>query len=295
MTKILSLIMALIAFLGGFFCAMPAETGNFKEIKDIPYGIDEEQKVDVFLPKNGSSVKGVTVFLHSGAWMSGYRSEFYDKMEYYADKLGIAAASVGYRYVGEGKNITYKDMLEDISAGIAAVKRVAAANGIKLEKAAVCGLSAGAHLSLLYAYGCADVSPLPISYVVAYAAPSDFTDEAYYATDSEGKVSAALPIELLCGADLSKGLTDPEARGKLSAASPISYVSSSSVPTVLVHGTADEAVPYSNALGLSAALEKAGAECRFFSYEGVGHLISERADADEKLRETLDEFANRLR
>lgn len=281
--------MALVSFFCGLFCGIPDEDFSLKRIEGVPYGLDEQQKVDVYIPKKVRS-DAVAVFIHSGAWSGGYRKEFSDKMEYYADKLGVSAASVGYRFLGENNSVTYEDMLCDIENALNTVKNIGAANGIGFKKAAVCGLSAGGHLALLYAYKCSGNSPIAIAYAVGYAAPADFTDMGYYSVLPGGALSAGLPIEKLCGADLSKGLNDADNINRLRSASPITYASSG-VPTVIVHGKADNVVPYSNAVNLFNALRNNGIESYLFSYDDVGHLLTQTAENDASLNKTLEELA----
>ena len=289
MTKLISLIMTLVSFFCGLFCGVPDNDLSLKRIEGIPYGIDEQQKVDVYIPKKVRS-DAVMVFIHSGAWVGGYRNEFSDKMKYYADNLGVSAASVGYRFVGENSSVTYEDMLCDISDALNAIKNIGAANGIRFKNAAFCGLSAGGHLALLYAYKCSEISPIAIAYAVGYAAPADFTDMGYYSVSSDGVLSAGLPIEKLCGADFSKGLKDTDNINKLRNASPITYASAG-IPTVIIHGKADNVVPYSNAVNLFNELQSRGIESYLFAYDEVGHLLTQAAENDALLNKTLEEFA----
>lgn len=291
MTGLISLIMAFVAFFCGLFCGIPNKDSSFKRIEGVPYGFDEQQKVDVYIPKKVRS-DSVMVFIHSGAWSGGYRKEFSDKMKFYADSLGVPAASVGYRFVGENNSVTYEDMLCDISNGLKAIKNVGTANGVRFKKAAVCGLSAGGHLALLYAYKCGGNSPIAIAYAVGYAAPTDFTDMGYYSVSSDGSLSSGLPIEKLCGADFSRGLKDADNIRKLQDASPITYASAG-IPTVIVHGKSDNVVPYSNAVSLFNALQSRGIESYLFSYEEVGHLLTQTAEDDASLNKTLEELAFR--
>jgi acetyl esterase/lipase len=55
------------------------------------------------------------------------------------------------------------------------------------------------------------------------------------------------------------------------AASPLTYVSKSSVPTMTVHGTNDLRVDYKHAEWIDAALKKAGVESLLIPMAGGGH------------------------
>lgn len=292
MARIISAVFSILAFVIGIF-GNAANIGKpYKTFENVPYGCDEQQKVDVYLPKNADKEIGLMVFVHSGAWISGYRSEFKRQMQQYAEQLGIAAASVGYRFTGGDTAVTSEDMLDDITAAVKAAQTVAAANGVSFDSMALYGLSAGAHLSLLYAYKCADTSPVPIAYVVSNAGPSDFTNPAYFTADGSGGVSAVLPIGELCGAELSRGLDDAETVRRLKAASPITYVGSGSVPTVLAHGDCDSVVPYSDSAALAARLAEAGVDHYLFTYHGVDHLLTGETDNDADYNALLLRLAN---
>lgn len=102
MARIISAVFSILAFVIGIF-GNAANIGKpYKTFENVPYGCDEQQKVDVYLPKNADKEIGLMLFVHSGAWISGYRSEFKRQMQQYAEQLGIAAASVGYRFTGGG-------------------------------------------------------------------------------------------------------------------------------------------------------------------------------------------------
>ena len=54
-------------------------------------------------------------------------------------------------------------------------------------------------------------------------------------------------------------------------ASPITHVSADDPPAVIIHGTADAAVPYTQAVKLTQRLDEFGVPCEFFTIEGGGH------------------------
>ena len=63
--------------------------------------------------------------------------------------------------------------LDDIDMCLAKVKSKAAEKGIKLNGVLLMGGSAGAHLSMLYAYARKETAPLPPVAVCAYCPPVD--------------------------------------------------------------------------------------------------------------------------
>jgi acetyl esterase/lipase len=121
-----------------------------KKITDMSYGSSDAQKFDLYLPKsNKSKCTAVVIYIHGGAWSSGDKGG-YDSACRSDAKNGYAAATLNYRMLGEGA--TWADMLDDINDAMSLVKSTAAQNGINLNKAALTGASAGAHLAMLYSY-----------------------------------------------------------------------------------------------------------------------------------------------
>jgi dipeptidyl aminopeptidase/acylaminoacyl peptidase len=69
------------------------------------------------------------------------------------------------------------------------------------------------------------------------------------------------------------GLGAPvEAVPELAArASPVTFAAADSAPLLLIHGTADEGVPFSQSAELVAAYRQAGAQIELVPVDGAGH------------------------
>jgi dipeptidyl aminopeptidase/acylaminoacyl peptidase len=65
------------------------------------------------------------------------------------------------------------------------------------------------------------------------------------------------------------GLTNKEEIARES--SPLTYVRKQNPPIITIHGDADEVVPYSPAVRLCEALDKAGVTNELYSIKGGGH------------------------
>jgi len=114
---------------------------------DIPYGLDEAQKYDVYLPA-GASNAPIIVMVHGGAWTSG-------------DKQGddVATAKAGY-FVGKGYifvSLNYRLLPKsdpliqaaDVARGIANIQTNAIKWGGDKNKIVLMGAGAGGHLAAL--------------------------------------------------------------------------------------------------------------------------------------------------
>ena len=285
MQKIIAFFMSIIAFIMSLFGLTP-KTPGVSEYKDLAYGsVSSSQKLDLYLPERDDKNVGLIVFIHGGGWQSGDKKELTETAKGVTRDFGYATASLNYRMLGE--KATYKEMLEDIQAALALIKQKAQENGYTIKCCGLIGYSAGAHLSLLYAYKNRDVSPIPIEYVSSLAGPTDLTDPNFY--QNEGLAA------LLGGVSGVSGLTADNRdnySAELLAASPVFYVDANVPKTVLCHGTADDIVPYSNAQILSQKLSDAGASYMLITFEGANHGVLGEASASSDLYyQTLIEWS----
>jgi acetyl esterase/lipase len=67
------------------------------------------------------------------------------------------------------------------------------------------------------------------------------------------------------------GAAIQEAKDKARAASPQSYVTADDVPSLIIHGTRDLLVPYTQSVRFKAALDAAGVATTLITVEGGGH------------------------
>jgi dipeptidyl aminopeptidase/acylaminoacyl peptidase len=97
--------------------------------------------------------------------------------------------------------------------------------------------------------------------VVAAATPADLTryQSAAWAVFM-GQVGAPAGVS-----------PDPVAAAAYRAASPVTHVTSSSAPMLLLHGDADTVVPFQMAETMPDAMEKAGAKVKLIRLPGGGH------------------------
>ena len=113
---------------------------------DLPYGEDERQKLDVYMP--GQASEGpvpVLLFFHGGYWVIGHK----DLLGFMATALTTAPAllvSVGYRLAPGAK---YPEQVNDCRSALRWVYDHIADYGGDPERIFVGGHSAGGHLAAL--------------------------------------------------------------------------------------------------------------------------------------------------
>ncbi len=232
-------------------------------LRDVEYGVVDGHslRLDAYLPAD-NEVHPAVVQIHGGGWRGGDKSSFRREGLKYA-REGVAAFSINYRLSGVAP---YPAAVEDCVRAIRWIREHAAEYGIDPDRLAARGGSAGGHLSLMMAFLepgeddlSADGEPLAnlLRCVVAKCGPTDFT-----ADDSMHEERALLAF---------MGGTLEEMPDEFAEASPVTHVSADDPPVLMVHGTEDRTVPYSQATILKERCKQAGVAVELITIEGGGH------------------------
>lgn len=229
--------------------------------KDVAYGTDAAQKMDIYLPAaRSTATTKVLVFIHGGSWSSGDKNEFDEAIAAILPKLtNYAMVNINYRLANNGTN-KFPVQMTDIQSALDFVKSKSSEYMIDANKVGLIGASAGAHLALLQAYKFnADGR---IKAVVDLFGPTDLND--LYVNHPFPTASQPVLVNLLG--------TTPAANAALyQQASPINFISSQSVPTQIFHGTLDIINPISQSLALKAKLQTNNVKVEMTTYTGEGH------------------------
>ena len=235
-------------------------------------------ELDLWLPPAGETPTPVVVFLHGGGWRLGsrhsagpaYNGADPGPFEQVAQS-GIAVASIDYRLSGEA---TWPAQLHDAKAAVRWLRRRSGELGIDPARIAAWGESAGGHLAELLGLTIDDdalegqvgiVGPSSaVAAVAAWYGPSDI---ASVATDL-----GADPLDPTSREALLIGAAAPTALEIAAQASPISHVTPSAVPFLLLHGRADRMVPAVQSERLHDALAAAGVRVELHLYDGADHM-----------------------
>lgn len=287
--KIVAFFMSVIAFFSSLF---GFSTGHeYKLFKNVAYGAHERQVVDICLPTDSDKDEiGLVLFIHGGAWILADKEGYEDNIEGICEDYGYAAAALNYRYLSEDTDMY--DILDDIESALATVKQTASENGLKVTKVLLTGSSAGAHLSMLYAYSRKDTAPIEPVAVVNYCGPTDLTDDNYYYNSDLGEDGALGDDEFIaqlfsyaCGKDFTYETRD-SAIEELKKVSPLYYVDENTVPTVINHGQKDNIVPFSNASALVKKFDECGVKYDLNIYPNSSHGL----DKDKQCSKTADKL-----
>ncbi|MET9514737.1 alpha/beta hydrolase [Streptomyces sp. NPDC002994] len=222
-------------------------------------------ELDLWLPDEPQGALPVIVYIHGGAWRTGTRTDMGPRLRGWRPgpfarlaQAGFAVASLDYRLSGEA---LYPAQLDDVTAGLAWLNARAAELGLDTRRIVTWGESAGAHLAALLAL------TAPVSGCVAWYGPTDLT--ALPAQSAPGAYDAAdprTPEALLIGAAIA------DAPDRARAASPVTYVTATAPPFLILHGTDDSAIPLAQGEELAAALRDAGVEVDFQPVPGADHV-----------------------
>ena len=301
--KIIAFFMSIIAFFMGLFggggsnpekpVTPPSEpSSSYIRYEDVSYGSHERQKLDVCFPAEHDGEVGLFLLIHGGAWIEGDKDSCTETATVAARDFGLVGAAINYHYISD--SVHMDTLMNDIDLALAKIKEMGAEKGINVNKVMFMGFSAGAHMSLLYAYSKADTAPIKPVAVVSCAGPTDFTDESFYINNDIGNSETMAALFSWAGgkpfiyADRAK----PEIKASLEAISPLSYVNASTVPTILNHGDKDTIVPYSNAVSLDAKLTEYGVPHHFNTYRNDGHGLGNDKATDDVAYTHLIEYIN---
>ncbi len=280
LTKIGAFFMAIISFFNILFAGYIRHYPDNRIFLNQSYtdSKNERQKYDLVFPKDAKGNLGLVLCIHGGGWVEGSKDEYTESLFQVSEDKGVAAACMNYRYVSE--DVSYDDVLDDISSALAAIRAKGAEYGVNIDKVLLTGISAGGHLSLLYAYTKKDSAPIEPVCVVELCGPTDLENPFFYSV--ENRIGASVGVEYFrniisngIGFDIDLDNFDA-ARDVMKKYSPVNYVDENTVPTVLGQGEIDNIVPYQNSIDLDKKLTEFDVEHTFISFPNSNHECEDK-------------------
>jgi alpha-L-fucosidase 2 len=221
----------------------------------IVYGeaAGEKLTMDYYAPA-GPGLHPVAIIIHGGGYIGGTSRN--GSEAYCADFLapaGYAVFAINYRLAPE---YPYPAMVQDVQRAIRFIRAHAAEWSADPKRIALVGGSAGGYLSnmagLLNSPGDrsaqdpVDRESARVQAVVTLFGPTDFRGKPMNEN-----------VQALLGAPIAQRGQD----AVCAEASPITHVSKSAPPFLLIHGDKDEAVPFTESTNLQEALHALGVRC----------------------------------
>jgi acetyl esterase/lipase len=229
-----------------------------QEILNVSYGSDQLQNMDVYLPAGRTTANTkALVMIHGGAWVGGDKTDMNEAIASLRTQLpDFALFNINYRLASLPATNLWPAQLDDVNAAMAFITSKAGDYKFNGNKIAIGGASAGAHLALLKAY---KQNSGNIKAVVDMFGPTDMSDLFV----KNASYQPLLTI-FMGGSPTS----NPSA---YTNASPLFAVSAVSVPTIILHGTADAVVPITESDSLNNRLTTAGVAHQYEKYAMEGH------------------------
>jgi acetyl esterase len=210
---------------------------------------------DASIPE-GSGPFPAVILVHGGGWVGGSRKIDVAPLFKPLADAGFAWFSVDYRLANSP--LSFGVAVDDVAAAIRFIKSRAEEYRIDPTRIAVVGESAGGQLG---AMAVLNEPGAKVKAVVAMYTPTDLVT----LLKSSGLIPAQIR-ESLQGTPFEGLLV-----ARLAQLSPIEKVSSDMPPFLMIHGTADNVVPFAQSRAMCSRMQEAGAPCELFKVPGAGH------------------------
>lgn len=243
----LGLLAAACSPLGLLNSLGPRDTGAHRAARDLAYGDDPRQRMDIYAPK-GAGPYPVLVFFYGGGWDSGSR-DLYGWAAQALAARGFVVALPDYRLVPQ---VRFPAFIEDAAAAVAYAAQVVGQYGGDPDRLGVLGHSAGAHLAMMITldrrYMAAVGQPDLIKAAAGLAGPYDF-----------------LPFDVDASKNAFGRAPDP------TLTQPVTFVRADAPPIWLGHGTADTVVHDEDTVILDERMRAVGGRSEAKLYPGLDH------------------------
>ncbi|KAI3778871.1 hypothetical protein L2E82_08259 [Cichorium intybus] len=261
--------------------------------RDIVFGDQPRNKLDIYLPKNDGKNDGpkpVIAFITGGAWVIGYKA-WGSLLGRHLSGTDVIVACIDYRNFPKA---TISEMVKDASRGISFVCNNISEYGGDPNRIYLMGQSAGAHIA-----ACALMEQAIIECDAAQSTTWSVTQIKAYFGLSGGynlyKLAEHLntrgPYQSLfysiMGGEQSLSRYSPE----ITVQDPNNKNAVSILPPIILfHGTADYSIPADCSKTFVDALQRVGVKAELMLYEGKTHtdvFVQDPMRGDDKLFDDL--------
>ena len=234
--------------LTSFDALVPKDRGGIRVAKDVAYGPDPRQRLDVYAPRAASQrPRPVVVFFYGGSWNSGTRAGYAFVGRALAAQ-GFVAIVPDYRLVPA---VHYPAFVEDGAAAVRWTVTHAGDHGGDRGTVVLMGHSAGAYIAAMLAVDprWLGESRAAVKGLVGLAGPYDF---APFDVDASRAAFGRSP--------------DP------AETQPVTWAGVGDPPALLLYGNKDTLVRPRNSQALAARLRTGGVPVDLRAYAGLGHI-----------------------
>ena len=280
MTRLFAFLLTVVSFFTNISTARQEKNVSIPEnAVRIDYGSDVCEHLNLFIPETPAYDDTVLLMIHGGAWVFGTEAMFNSNCED-AYGAGFICATMDYKKIQNGANAY--DMCDEVDMAVSAIKTELENRGFSPKHLILTGHSAGSHILLMYAYTRYETCPIDIAFVLSNSGPADFIKDAEAKTTTMGQ-QAHWALTGLSGEYIFSSLPEDQYES-IYGVSPLYLVKPGVPPTILVHGSEDEMVPFENSTDTYNALVEAGVDAELVVYEGASHILGARFTEGEAAR-----------
>lgn len=220
--------------------------GEVKVTRDLPFSNADgvRLRLDVYQPP-GAGPYPVILQIYGGSWQTGSRTSREWFSRHFAQR-GYVVVAIEYRHAPDW---IWPEQIVDVRTALYWISETISTFAGDASRIVVIGRSAGAQLAMRLAY---QEGPSSIRGVVNYYGPVDLADGWRRPPDPD-------PLHVRKILEAFIGGTPHEKPEHYRHASPITWVSKASAPTLSIYGRRDHVVDARFGRMLDAALRKAGA------------------------------------
>jgi acetyl esterase/lipase len=158
-------------------------------LRDVKYGTDKRNTMNVLVPKGSTGKTPFILFMHGGAWVSGDKNDV-AIVQLALGGAGIASASINYRYASD--SVHYPELMSDVNSAVDYIVAHGKDWNVNTNKMSIGGISAGAHMALLYAYHYDTGNH--INSVISMAGPTNLADTVVLDASVKNKLIGGVEI-----------------------------------------------------------------------------------------------------
>jgi acetyl esterase/lipase len=223
--------------------------------KDVLYGDNGKQKMDVYLPQLKKGKTPAIILIHGGSWIGGDKQNMNHWLKPLQNQLpDYAIFNINYRLASREQMANqWPAQINDVDKAVAFIKNKANDYNINKNQLIIIGESAGAQLALVEAFN--HNPDHAVKVVVDLFGPTDMTD-LYKAHQELAILMNGTPTVI---------------PAVYADASVVNHVDKNSPATIIFHGTADPIVPIRESDTLSVKLKNANVPSSYIKYPGKGH------------------------
>ncbi|MES2891987.1 MAG: alpha/beta hydrolase [Bacteroidota bacterium] len=219
---------------------------------DIAYTTakNPRQVLDIIYPDTGAAPYKCIVVFHGGGWAYGSKQSETVAPIFQAISQGYAVVSVDYRLADE---VTWPKPLHDAKAAIRYVRANAFRHLLDATNIVVWGVASGGHLAEMLAA----TNNQPGFEDLALGNP--FTSSAVQGVVAWYPVSdiSELPDAMSAAAGKIMGVNVKDNKTQLREMNPVELVTKDFPPILLVHGTKDQLIPFSQSVSMQQKVNEA--------------------------------------